>query len=412
MFLYPAATVCLGLLVWCTWVNARDGLSSYWSKAIPAEVGGLSLVDRAQRFSPYDPRPFDVRARYLVNAGNFSEAEPNFQSAVSLRPHDYLLWLRLGNARELMGDQQGAIAAYGESIRLAPDYSMPHWYLGNLFLQMRSLDQAFSELRETARIDPRRLPIVIDYAWKEFKGDPDLVRRAMQPQTQSEYLTLARRFVREGKIADAMALYRAAGELPDSGRRLLLSRLLNAKAYAEAYEVWSGGRTNASKSNPSSLTNGDFEFDIDPNAVGFEWQIPGNLAKVHVVRDYDRPESGGYSLRLDFNGDSSADTELVSQIALTEGGARYQLNFAARSLKLVSGGLPLVEVIDAADGQTLGRSQVIPENQTKWDHYTVPFTTQVNTRAVIIVIKRANCSSSPCPAFGHAWFDNFTLKKL
>ena len=406
--LYAGASLCLLLLSWSTWINARDGLGSFWTQKIPADGNGLARVERAQRLSPGDARAPDVRGRHFLDQRNFPEAVRSFEVASALRPHDYRLWLRLGFARESMGDLKGAIAAYETSIRLAPNFSAPHWYIGSLYLGEKDLDRAFAEFRRTASIDPKRYSTVIAYAWRTFGYDTEAVHRAVQPTTQGEQFALIHSFIRHEKIAEAMALYRSAGPVADSDRQALVDRLLHLKSYDYAYEVWSAGNSNKEQSG-ALLVNGGFEFEVGSGSYGFGWPVPGNLSRVSVVRDPQQPKSGAYSLRADFQGNSDPNIELSSQLVLVTGGANYQLDFVARSRNLVTGGPPFVEVRDGATAAVLAQSRTLPADQPNWEQYSLQFSAPTAARAVIIVIKRANCSSSPCPAFGQAWFDNFVF---
>jgi hypothetical protein len=101
----------------------------------------------------------------------------------------------------------------------------------------------------------------------------------------------------------------------------------------------------------------------------------------------------------------------VSQTLLVEPGAHYELTFAGRTLDLVTGGQPKIVVTDANDGRVLGQSKLSGERTTTWQRYSVPFVSADNTRAVVMSIQRENCSSSPCPAFGHAWFDSVECQR-
>ena len=78
-------------LLWATWVNGKQGLSSLLSKHTQRDVSGIALLDRAIRLSPSDARAYDIRARSFLKMGNFAEAVRDFETAMTLKPHDYLL---------------------------------------------------------------------------------------------------------------------------------------------------------------------------------------------------------------------------------------------------------------------------------------------------------------------------------
>ncbi|MGH9932227.1 MAG: hypothetical protein ACREA9_23745 [Pyrinomonadaceae bacterium] len=407
---YALAAACLLFLSWAIWVNARDGISSALLRRVPTDAVGLSKLDLAMKLSPANSRPYNLRALYLLEAGRDTEAERDFESAVIRRPHDYLLWLRLGDAREGVGDDQGAVAAYQESIRLAPSYAKPHWYLGTLWLRIGKREVAFPEMRKAARVEPAFWSYLIQYAWQEYKGDTEAVRRAVQPDSQENSLALVAFFLEQGKISEAMELYRSAGTIDEQGQEELLARLIQVKAFKQAYEVWARGRGLNTSTGSTMISNGGFENTIDSGGLSFDWRVL-NVEKVRVARDPTEPNSGSYSLRLDFEGNSPS-TEFLSQVFLVDHGTRYQLTFAARTQDLVTGGLPLFEVIDASNNQSLGAVRVSGEKTSGWQSYSLEFAATDTTDAVSILIKRGNCSSSPCPAFGHIWFDDVVCRKL
>ena len=234
-------------------------MSSLLSRQPKRDVSDIDSLDQAIRLSPSDARAYDIRARSFLKMGRFAEAVGDFQTAITLRPNDYLLWLRLAYAREKLDDQPGALVAYREAVHLAPSYATCHWYLGRLLLRMKAREEAFVEFRRATNTDPELFPSVINYAWREFGEDADLVRQAVRPQESSEYLMLAQGFLTHGKRSDAMAMYHAAGKNSDAERRLFLAQLLEAKAYVEAYEVWAVGEGGSTESREGTLSNAGFE---------------------------------------------------------------------------------------------------------------------------------------------------------
>jgi hypothetical protein len=161
-----------------------------------------------------------------------------------------------------------------------------------------------------------------------------------------------------------------------------------------------------------TLVDGDFESAVDKHGPGFGWQLAQRLEKVSATRDAKEPNSGASSLRLDFSGISNPAARIVSQLVLVEPRAQYRLTFAGRTENLVTGGLPIIVVSDASAGRRLAQSEAITAMTSNWQNYTVEFSTSNNTEAIIISLQRQACSSSPCPAFGHIWIDNFACQKV
>ena len=396
-------------------INARAGYSSWLASRVVTDQSGITALNRAISLDPSNARPYDVRARSLLKVGRLDEALRDFEKSVSLRPNDYLLWLRLGYNRAKVGDLEGARAAYRISVRLAPHYAQPHWYLGMLLVKMNLRDEAFDELRSAVAAEEDYLPHVINTAWRQFGGDAEAVQRAVRPQNPSELLALARVFLNHGKTSEAISLFLTTGDDAIVERQAIVADLIEAKQFASAYKLWStttAAHYDVNRGSIPTLIDGDFESAVAEESLGFGWQLAQRLERVSATSDAKEPNSGTRSLRLDFSGNSKPSARIISQVVLVEPRAQYRLTFAGRTENLVSGGLPVIVVSDASDGRGLAQSEAIGAAASTWQKYTVEFSTSDNTEAVIISLQRQACSSSPCPAFGHIWIDNFVCQRL
>jgi hypothetical protein len=79
-------------------------------------------------------------------------------------------------------------------------------------------------------------------------------------------------------------------------------------------------------------------------------------------------------------------------------------------MDLISGGLPFVEIKDAATDRVLAYSPVISPSEGKWKTYAVNLRTPSDTVAIFIVVRRSDCEAPTCPAFGRLALDNFVMK--
>jgi len=381
------------------------------------DAGLLASINEAIRLSPLDPEVHYARALVLWRMEQLPEAIREYESVVALRPRDYVPWLDLGSTRDNNGDEEGALSAFKEAVRLAPHYGLARWELGNLLLRMGQRDGAFTELRRAAMSDPKLLPDVIDLAWEAYRGDAQAVQQAIQPQSPQARLALAHFFVNHEKTTEAMDLFRSTSGTTVKDRHALLTALLAARRFTEAYEVWVSGRDAGSKQNPrviSAITDGSFESDINLDDPGFGWQLASNLQAVRLSLDTNEPHTGTYSLRLYWSGDSNPSTSVVSQLVLVEPKTRYRLSFAVRTQEMLTIGLPMVTVADAGgdDGPVLAQSKPFPRGTSGWQDYTIEFATAETTSGVRITIRRETCNMVPCPTLGQAWVDDFSLERL
>jgi hypothetical protein len=408
----------VGLLAcfWGMWNSGREGLSQLLA-TYSSIINRPDVAEQAVGLGPATPETHYALASLLLNQGELAEALPEYERAVALRPHDYTLWLALGRARGQANDKEGAMAAFKESVRLAPFYAQPRWYLGNTLYRAGRVDEAFAELRRAATSNPNLLPHILNLAWAAFAGDAQAVERAMQPQTASMRLALARYFARHGKSSEAITQFRAAGSVADEERRALLTELLADRRFAEAYEVWSSGRHEdgeTSAPGKGAMINGGFESPVNLNDPGFGWQLPPVLPAAQAAQDTAEPRSGTQSLRLVWNGNAATGSPIISQLVLVDPGARYQLRFAARTEKLVTAGLPQIVVTDASsgDGRALATALTLPQGTSQWQDYRLEFTTTGETSAVQVSLLRQHCSSNPCPIFGQIWLDDFSIQRI
>ena len=259
---------------------------------------------------------------------------------------------------------------------------------------------------------------MINLAGTLYGDDLKAMREAINPQTAEAKLALARYFAKHDELTESLDLLCAAGnEAAEVQRRELLNELLEQHRFGEGYQVWLSGHEAAPEdiqNHEAGLNDGGFERLSLTTETGFGWRV-GDEAETFAKAslDPDKPHAGEHCLRLDWGGDSHPALPIVSQLAIVEPGHRYRLTFAARTVDLVSGGLPFVVAVDAdsKDGALLGQSSLLTRDTNGWRNYTVEFATGEKTTAVAIILRR-QCETMPCPIYGHAWLDDFSLRKL
>jgi Carbohydrate binding domain/Tetratricopeptide repeat len=376
---------------------------------------GLSSADTAVRLSPADPEARYARALTLVNLDRLNEAVAELQLANRLRPHHYYQWLDLGVTTQRLGNQAEAAAALRESVRLAPSFAQPHWQLGNLFFREGRFPEAFEELRLGTQSDPDLIGGMLDLGWVAANGDVPRFEALIQPQSGRMHFAVARFLAKQGKGADSVRQARAAGQaVTEDERRFLkdtIAEILARGNFSEAFDVWTMSHPS-SGAEKGQIVNGNFTDPVLANDPGFGWQ-PSNTPNIVVSIDPTGPVATAGSLRVDFSGENAPGSPAIQQLVLISPNSRYTLSFMARTEKLISGGPPVIVVLDPRSDSVkiLGQSRPVSSGSSDWTAYTAEFSTDEKTEAILISVQRLPCNQSPCPVFGGLWLSRFTLTK-
>jgi hypothetical protein len=397
----------LVFLSFLSWHSARSG---YAARLIPQvlSVNDVAVVAKAVRLTPNDPHAQVVLGALLEANEDRAAALEHYETAVALRPEDYVLRMQLARAQELAGDSAAAIATGTVAAKLAPFYAQPHWQLGNILVRAGRADEGFNELRLAGTSDPNLLPSIIDLAWQLSGGNVDYVLQAIQPRTPDAHKALAAYFLKQGKAEAATKMFAAAGGSPtEPERRAYIAQLISLKKFPEAHSLWMMAHQAAP--NGPLLFDGGFEAETDLDEPGFGWRALNKPQGFALSLDNSNPTEGRSSLRVDFTGESNAGVPVISQLVLLKPQTHYQLHVSLRTEKLVSGGLPIIVVADPSDNKVLGQTEPLPQTTEGWQTVGIDFTTGESTSAIQIALQRQPCPSPQCPIFGKLWLDNFEL---
>lgn len=380
-----------------------------------------ATVREAVTLAPDDPQvhfTLAVFAKQSFAPDQLDEALKNYEAAVSRSPHDYRLWMELGRARGQFGEAAAGEHALRRAVALAPHYAMPRWYLGNHLLRAGRQGEAFDELRRAAASDPTLRTQIATLLWSFYGGDVEQVAAAVGDSAPAraqlvEYLAFQKR------LDEALRMWSSlnAGEKraqAASGEKLMKA-LSDAGRYRAALEVY---RATAAEGTPAvetgRLGNGDFESVIAAaGKIPYGWQV-SSVPQAQVVLDPRIAHGGGRSLRVVFNAPSRLDFTGPAQFVPVEPGARYRLEFYARTEDLKSVNTLVVQVAAGviASPVVLATSEQLPNGTKDWWPTALDFTVPAGTEGVSVRVVRPPCADETCPIFGRVWYDDFNLQRV
>ena len=339
------------------------------------------------------------------------KALKEYETAVTLSPYDYRLWLELARAYDRFGEYEKSEQAFKKSLALAPKYSVVQWNFGNFLLRRGRTDEAFKLIRDAARGDRSLIETAAALSWDLFDGDVARITGYFgdTPNLRAGlavHLSLLKRF------DEAIGIWRS---IPSKARHelqiadeTLVSRLMGEHQYRKAVEVLKL-RKQAVLPTIGSVSNSGFEEEIlvDPANV-FEWKI-GESNGIHIGLDDTEARTGKRSLLIVFDTDGRTFREL-SQVVVVDPTKTYRLSVSEKSDFRTSASMKWV-VQNPMTGEVLASTAVVPMT-TEWKDVYVDFTVPEGLEGVVIKLVRDGCSTQICPIYGKVWFDDVAVSRL
>ncbi len=390
-----------------------DTLAEYFN----TDESSLRMAQLATALAPSDPLPHwrlaDISQKKKLE--QVTPAIKEYEEAVSLSPNDYRFWMELGTALEHSGDIGRGEQALRQAVALAPSYSNPHWYLGNLLLRSSKYDEAFAELRLASDEDPELRPQLFSLVWQVYNPDFESLKSAVG--TTEARASFSLYLVGQGKFEDGLRLWNSLNEADKKANsatgNLLVSTLIGAQRFHDAMNVWNDLAPSESyRATLGKVVDGGFEEDITrgPEMI-FGWQVKQS-PQMKIGIDPAKAHSGARSLQLLFQVRSRLESINVSQMVPVTAETQYDFECYVKTEKLQSGSTPIIQLADAANGAVLAYSGAAPNGDSDWQRIAVSLKTGAKTEAVIIRIVRASCEDTDvCPIFGVVWYDDFNFKR-
>ncbi len=398
------------------WLAIRWQLGNMLAElASPSDPNAKELAQLAVKLAPDDALSNWLLADSTKDSqsGSGSTAEKDFETVVKLSPNDFRWWIELGRAYEQAENIQDAEKAFVKAVNLAPNYTFPHWQLGNFYLRQNRSDEAFDELKKAAETNTIYRDQVLSIAWDFFEQDVSKLEQ-IAGDSPTVRAGLAKFYASKERAEDSLRMWNTLSEEDKQSNsdaaKVIAQALFDKRFYRQAIEFVRQLGIEPDARN-QTIQNGGFEKPIgDVKEVYFGWRV-SPAEKMEIKLDPTQKFEGNRSLRVTFNGYINPSLYNIYQIVTVEPTARYRLSFRLRTENLKSGGTPELEIYNANDEKSIVTSPSYPVGTNDWQQVKVDFTAPQNAEAVGIRTIRAFCGSE-CPIVGTFWYDDFKLEKL
>jgi Flp pilus assembly protein TadD len=383
-----------------------------------SDQNSIEMARLAVRWAPGDPLThwrMATAEEKIFSTENLARAVREYEFAVMAAPYDYRYWTELGRALEASGNPELGEKALLRAVELAPEYSHPRWYYGNLLLRQGKLDEAFVQLARAAEADDAMQPQIFALTSQVLGSDDDKIAQVFKsPEVRMQF---AVSLINTGKVDDALRVLRSLSAADRKAYLALseqaLKALIEKKQFHAALSLMRELEPGTQLPVAEQFWNGGFEEPVplsDPKR--FRWLINDRpLAQMTID---ERGHTGKGSLRIVFKAPGKLDNIPVSQTIVVEPNTQYRVQFYQRTEGVLSASKPYINITDAADGASLISSQPTASGTNDWQLVTLDLKTKAKTEAISIGVTRDPCDDKQpvCPIYGTVWYDDFNLKRI
>ena len=405
--------------VW-SYFAIRWYLGNTFAEYFDPNESNFEVAQRALAMAPNDPlthwRMAEVSLKNLP-LDRQTEAIAEYEKAVSLSPYDYRYWMSLGTAYERAGETDKAEQALKRAVALAPSYTYPHWFLGNLLLRNARYDEAFAELRLASAADSELQPQQFNLVWAIYGDDPEGLKNAVGPTSEARsafalYLISQKRFAEGLRLWDALSTEEKKANKETAGG--IITSLMKDFKFHDALKVWNDIANEKYRTEVGRVFDGSFEEDVEYGpAIVFGWQVQ-NVPQMQVNIDPARSYGGMRSLKLVYQARSNLEAVHVFEFVPVQPRTEYDFEVYVSTDKLETGSAPQIDILDPTDNSVLVSPSMAPRGTNNWNRVGLSFKTGEKTEAVVIRIMRVSCvkeDTPVCPIFGSVWYDDFSIKR-
>jgi tetratricopeptide (TPR) repeat protein len=413
MVIIAAAILCVAT----SWFFVKWNFANSVASRLDTKRGDYKPVaEWLTEMAPADPQTHLATAQIYqrtFDTDDLARSLKEFETVVVLSPYDYRAWADLGKARSFNGDTDGALAAYGRALDLAPNYAAVQWVYGNALIREGNRDEGFSSIAKAAAAYPDYANPAVQTALQIFDYDSGQVFHALG-NNDTTSAALASSFAGQMRFDEA---FQAWSRLPDADKpskfkelgKTLLDKFAQAKRFQLAANVASSMRNETEKPVIGQILNGGFENAVKLHDAGlFEWQI-AEAAQPQIGLSDTQPHSGTHSLLIAFNSFETDAFRSVSQTVAVTPGTEYEFEAFYRSDVKTQASLKL-EILNALTLAPFASLLLAPA--ADWTPLHAKFSVPADCDGVIIRLVREGCAGVSCPTKGNLSLDDLSLKRL
>jgi hypothetical protein len=392
---------------WLSFFGIRTAVAQYG-----AEGNDARRLQLAVRLEPRNPAYWYSLGRfrqYNLEQPDPTEAEADYQRAITLNPLATDAWLDLGTAYELDGKNPEARQAFIQAKRSVS------WRYGNFLLRQGDRTQAYTEMRRAMEADPQRAAAAFSRAYRS-NPDIDEIISQLLPAEQSVYVDVVNEAAAEGQMAVAQKVW---NQLQSINPRLtfydfdrFVSELMNDHEFAKARQVWEQG--TATMNLPKLFQQQgtviwDPSFESGVNGRTFSWNYSLKVVQgVSISLDRTMKLSGLQSLRMSFDGKHNPDMGIACTGAVVEPGTTYHFSGWIKTKDITT--------LNGIRFGVTGDEGGIPAMKTNEIHGTIPWsevednwTAGANTHRAVVCVSRDASDNPEVRISGTAWVDDVNL---
>lgn len=386
-----------------------------WLARHRLESGNLALMTRGIALTPGDGAGWDrigqLRQSDFANL-NIPEAIAAYRKAVTVDPRSPHYWSDLATAYEVAGDNALARDAYAHAKAAAPVSAEVAFSFGNFLMRNGNYPEAYTELRQAVRSDPKLLPLAISRTWRALENIDQL--NQILPVTSDAYLQAVDFFASNHQLDPALMEWRhlmALGQsvsLPSTFP--FFDELIHEDRADDAHRVWGEARAAAGMpgeaAGHSLIWNGDFKQDFANGGLDWRWS-PVQGATIDF--DSQPAPDGSRALRLDFTGGSNVSLGAPLEFVPVRPQTTYHFRAYMRTEDITTESGLRFSIIDPNHPNAVA---VLTENLTgthPWSALDANVTTGAETHFLLVRLFRAPSRLFDNQLSGTVWIAGVSL---